>query len=111
MYQADSNNSKKQIPAGRPVSSYGRAETPHMKTFTTRPNHVIINKEGIYAFSYVNSGSVGGVHDDVLSYETGSVLDDVAGPVRIDINPIAWRRVDGTGSDGDVTFVYTGDIG
>ena len=113
-YIADPNNSKKQVPTSRAihdVASYGKAETPAMKTFADRPNYVIVNKEGIYGFSYENTGSVGGVHDNPSRYVTGSVLDDAAGPVRLDINPIAWRRVDGQGSTGDITFVYTGNIG
>ena len=113
-YIANPNNSKKQTPQSNAVTqveSYGRAETPAMKTFADRPNYVIVNKEGVYGFSYENTGSVGGVHDNLASYVTGSVLDDAAGPVRLDINPVAWRQTDAAGTAGDVTFVYIGDVG
>ena len=33
------------------------------------------------------------------------------GPVRLDIQPNAWRQTDAAGGDGDVTFVYLGDVG
>ncbi len=39
------------------------------------------------------------------------VVDDAAGPIRLDINPVAWRQTDAAGSVGDITFVYTGDVG
>ena len=38
-------------------------------------------------------------------------MDDAAGPIRLDINPVAWRQTDAAGTVGDVTFVYTGDVG
>jgi len=104
MYQADPNDSKKQIPKSRPVSAHGRAITPGPYPLRhDRPNYILINMNGTYAFAY-ESGSIG-------TYVTGSVVDDAAGPVRLDINPIAWRQTDAAGSVGDVTFVYTGDIG
>ena len=103
MYRQDSNNSKKSSPKPRPASAYGKVTTPAVETIVDRPNHVIINMNGTYAFTYV-SGSVS-------SYETGSVVDDGAGPVRLDINPVAWRQTDAAGGVGDITFVYTGDIG
>ena len=111
MYQVDPDNNKKQVPKASPVTAYGRAETPAMKTFATRPNYVLINKEGIFGFAYEHTGSVGGSHEDLNAYVTGSVVDDAAGPIRLDINPIAWRRMDAAGATGDVTFVYTGDVG
>ena len=40
-----------------------------------------------------------------------SVVDDAAGPVRLDIQPNGWRQTNATGAVGDITFVYTGDIG
>ena len=102
-YQADPNNPKKQQPKPIPVSAYGKVTTPAEETIQDRPNHVIINMNGVYAFAY-ESGSVG-------TYTTGSVVDDAAGPIRLDINPVAWRQTDAAGSVGDVTFVYTGNVG
>ena len=111
MYQVDPNDSKKQIPKARSVNAYGTVTTPAEKTFTDRPNYVLVNMNGIYAFSYQSTGSIGGTHAANGSYITGSVVDDAAGPVRLDIQPNAWRQTDATGAVGDITFVYTGDIG
>ena len=102
-YEADSNNSKKQQPKAIPTSAYGKVTTPAEATIQDRPNYVVVNMNGTYAFAY-ESGSIG-------TYETGSVVDDGAGPVRLDINPVAWRQTDAAGSVGDVTFVYTGNVG
>ena len=101
MYQA--NGSKKQGPTPIPASAHGKATTPDKETIQDRPNYVLVNMNGTYAFAYT-SGSVS-------TYETGSVVDDAAGPIRLDINPIAWRQTDAAGSIGDITFVYTGNIG
>ena len=102
-YEADPDNSKKQQPKAIPTSAYGKATTPDKETIQDRPNHVLVNMNGTYAFAYV-SGSAS-------TYTTGSVVDDAAGPIRLDINPVAWRQTDAAGSVGDVTFVYTGNVG
>ena len=102
-YQADPNNNKKQQPKAIPTSAYGKVTTPAAETIQDRPNHVIINMNGVYAFAYESGSSD--------TYTTGSVVDDGAGPVRLDINPVAWRQTDAAGSVGDVTFVYTGNVG
>ena len=111
MYQTDPNDSKKQVPKARSNVAYGQVATPAEKTFTDRPNYVLVNMNGIYAFSYQSTGSIGGTHAAVGSYVTGSVVDDAAGPVRLDIQPNAWRQTDAAGTVGDVSFVYLGDVG
>ena len=111
MYTTDPNDAKKQVPKARSNVAYGRVTTPAEKTFTDRPNYVLVNMNGIYAFSYQSTGSIGGTHAAVGSYVTGSVVDDAAGPVRLDIQPNAWRQIDATRAVGDVSFVYTGDVG
>ena len=104
MYNVDPNNNKKQIPKGRPKTAYGKVTTPAEETIQNRPNHILVNMNGTYAFAY-ESGSVG-------TYETGSLLGNAAGgPIRLDINPVAWRQTDAAGSIGDITFVYTGNVG
>ena len=103
MYQADPNDSKKQIPKARSIDAYGKAVNPPPTIITDRPNYVVINGSGSYAFAY-QSGSLD-------TYTTGSFLDDAAGPYRLDINPVAWYKTDGAGIAGDITFVYTGDVG
>ena len=102
-YEADPNNNLKSQPKALPLSAHGKATTPDKETIVDRPNHVIINVNGTYAFAYT-SGSAS-------TYTTGSVVDDAAGPIRLDINPIAWRQTDAAGTVGDVTFVYTGNVG
>jgi len=103
-YQADPNNPKKQIPktiVGQ--GYYGKVTTPAAEVITAKPNHILVNMNGTYAFAY-ESGSVG-------TYITGSVVDDGAGPIRLDISPVAWRQTNAAGSVGDVTFVYKGNEG
>ena len=90
-YEADPNNSKKQQPKAIPVSAYGKVTTPAAETIQDRPNHVIINMNGVYAFAY-ESGSL-------ASYESGSVIT-ADGPVRLDINPVAWETVPAGGTKG-----------
>ena len=112
MYQIDPNDSKKQVPKARSVNAFGTVAVPAEKIFTKRPNYVLLNVNGTYAFSYAVTGSTGGVHANPDSYTTGSVLGDAAGgPVRLDIQPNAWKQTDAAGAVGDITFVYLGDVG
>ena len=106
-YEADSNDNKKSQPKAIPVSAHGRATTPApYPARHERPNYILINKIGTYAFAY-ESGSAS-------TYATGSIVSNAAGgPIRVDINPIAWTDHGATpvGAAGDVTFIYTGNIG
>ena len=106
MYRADPNDNTKQIPNSVPQSSYGKAIAPAPRVNQDRPHYVLLNSSGSYAFAYA-SGSKD-------TYVTGSKLEKSgAGPVRLDINPVAWRRIDGTnaGVAGDVSFIYLGNVG
>ena len=111
MYQVDPNDNTKMIPKTKTDSdAYGRAITPAAQIIQQRPTYVLINVNGTYAFSNNDSGSIGATHADVSAYVTGSVLGNAAGgPVRLDIQPNAWRQTDAAGAIGDITFVYVGD--
>ena len=100
MYSVDPDNEFKSVPKSRPVSAYGRATTPAAGAHVDRPNYVLVNMDGIYKFSY-----------DGSTFVTGSVVDDGAGPIRLDIQPTAWDQTNAVGTVGDVTFVYLGDVG
>ena len=103
MYKVDPNNDEKQIPKSRPLSAYGKATTPGPYPLRhDRPNYILINTIGDYSFAYESSS--------LVNYVSGSKIENAAGgPVRLDINPIAWISTGGIA--GDITFVYTGDVG
>jgi len=111
MYQVDSSDSTKSVPKARPVSGAGQAKTPSADVIQQRPNYILVNMNGTYSFSYETTASIGATSTAASEYSTGSVVDDAAGPVRLDINPVAWHQCDAAGSVGDITFVYTGDVG
>ena len=100
MYTTDPNNAKKQVPKARAASAYGRSTTPAANTHVDRPHYVLVNMNGTYKFSY-----------DGSTFSTGSVVDDAAGPVKLDIQPTAWDQTDSAGTVGDVSFIYLGDVG
>jgi len=103
-YEADPNNNKKSQPKAIPVSAYGRSINPGDGVITDRPRYIIVNETGSYAFAY-QSGSI-------TTYVTGSKIKNISsGPIRLDINPVAWRQTSTVGDIGDVTFVYTGNVG
>tara|TARA_E500000305_G_C3914206_1_gene184843 strand:+ start:316 stop:615 length:300 start_codon:yes stop_codon:yes gene_type:complete len=93
-------NGKKSKPKAIPVSAFGKATTPTpYPARHDRPNYILINKIGNYSFAY-ESGSLD-------TYVSGSQVTNAAGgPIRLDINPIAWISKGGVA--GDITFVYTG---
>ncbi len=101
-YRVDPDNNLKMIPKTKVAKdAYGHASTPApYPTRHSRPTYVLINKVGNYSFAY-ESGSL-------ANYSSGSqVTDAAAGPIKLDIQPIAW--VSKGGAAGDVTFVYKGD--
>jgi len=102
-YKQDPNDNTKQIPDSPPFSDIrNEAVCPASEALTDPPNHIIINQPGAYMFAY-KSGSVS-------TYTTGSVISgdtDRGNPaVRLDIQPVAWHKVNTTAAVGDVTFVY-----
>ena len=113
MYKQDPNNTKKQIPDVSPggTARFSHATCPAQSTVTKRPSYVVINEPGIYKFLYETTSSFGGdVSAEVSSFITGSIIENAAGgPIKLDINPIAWYKSDtaqGAAAVGDVTFVY-----
>ena len=99
MYGADSSNNKKMKPSGV-AYQYKKAVAPAANTVVDAPLYVIINVGHAtkYEFKYESDG--GFVDYGVIPIASNAG----AGPVRIDIQPIAWKG--GGGSTGDVTFVY-----
>ena len=105
---------KQKIPTFKGRNKYSTAETPAADTVVKRCSYVVINQTGSYAFSYDSGSAVPG--NATHNYQTGSVthtlavVNDQAGttitPFRLDINPVAWRRIDGGAAKGQVTFVY-----
>tara|TARA_R100001594_G_scaffold738_1_gene2927 strand:+ start:1599 stop:1952 length:354 start_codon:yes stop_codon:yes gene_type:complete len=110
-YKPDPNDSKKQIASftGNGITRFSHATCPTNEVVTKRPSYVNINHSGSYAFLYETTASAGAVTTGE-AYLTGSVLPSVGGAagcaIKLDINPIAWRRCDAADSVGDVTFVY-----
>ena len=100
MYQVDPNDNQKQVPKARSTHAYSKATTPAANTHVDRPHYVLVNMNGTYKFSY-----------DGSTFSTGSVVDDAAGPVKLDIQPTAWDQTDAAGTVGDVSFIYLGDVG
>ena len=97
------------------------ARLPGPLVIQSRPNHVLINNSGSYAFLYTTTGSVNGTSAYIAAenalgevWVTGSYkIHGSAGghgpfQIKLDINPVAWRQTDGTitGNTGDVTFVF-----
>ena len=96
LYEADG---EKQKPIARTGTAfYSHANFPPAQTIVKRPSYVIVNNSGNFSFAY-QSGSYPG------DYITGSVMTTAdAGPIRLDISPVAWG---GEGAvTGDITFVY-----
>tara|TARA_X000001382_G_C3099463_1_gene156198 strand:+ start:355 stop:693 length:339 start_codon:yes stop_codon:yes gene_type:complete len=106
LYKQDSNDSTKQDPVTRNGKAfYSHATCPTAETLVKRPTYIVVNNRnsGGYFFAYDSASAA--LDTGTTNYITGSILDADAGPVKIDISPVAWRA--GTGSKtGDVTFVY-----
>ena len=99
MYQVDPNDNKKQVPKAIPVSAHGKATAPAAEAEVERASYVIINVEHAtkYEFLYESGGTY---------VDYGIMAAD--GPLRININPIAWKG--GAGTTGHVSFVYEGGL-
>lgn len=102
-----------QGPKPLPKSAFSTATMPDKEIVQKRPNYVVINNvgaEGTYAFLTTTTASVGGT-TTAETYVSGAYVSVAAQSViRLDINPVAWRRTDTTGQIGDVSFVYKGGL-
>jgi hypothetical protein len=99
-YQADPDNDEKSGPKALPLAAFGRALAPIQSTEVDRASYVIINVEHATKFEFLYES--GGSYVDY-----GTVEAD--GPIRVDINPIAWKGGDGN-TIGHVTFIYRGGL-
>ena len=99
MYQVDPNDNKKQVPKALPSDAVDRAIAPAAEAEVRRASYVIINVEHAtkYEFLYESGGTY---------VDYGIMAAD--GPLRLNINPIAWKG--GAGTTGHVSFVYRGGM-
>ena len=87
------------------------ATVPGPRTVTERAQYVVINKVNqSYAFLYQATASKGaavgiGTAENTHWYTGSGAVGSETGPVRLDIQPIAWDKIESGGSAGDVTFV------
>ena len=104
---------------GNVAAWHGRAVVPVPETITDRAQYVTVNASGSYYFLYETSCSINAKSLNTLAgagtgeiYTHGITVTGHSGPVRLDINPVAWSGSSGqdlrVNSTGDVTFVYTG---
>ena len=85
---------------------FSNATMPAQKTKQKNPDHIIINQSGSYSFLYQHTGSLGSSVTG-MTYVSGSNVDNLSSPIRVDISPCAWQS--NNGNTGDVTFVYRGN--
>ena len=127
-YIQDPNDSGKQIPRGfhrlGTNTVFSRATCPAILTIQKHPDHILINNTGSYAFNYTNESAVGTktafTVPVLATFQSGSVHKFHSGagqtgsaaftPIKLDIQPVAWRRTDSLkdGYGDNVTFVYRG---
>ena len=88
------------------------ATQPDHLTISERASHIIINKpDQTYKFLYAVTESLATVgttaqHGEELWYTASAVAGDAnGGPIRLDIQPIAWATCGSAGTQGNVTFV------
>tara|TARA_R100000388_G_scaffold88153_1_gene68342 strand:+ start:113 stop:412 length:300 start_codon:yes stop_codon:yes gene_type:complete len=86
----------------------GFSLVPPADTLQKAPTYIIINNSGSYGFSYPHRMN----GQTTSSYISGSVIDQIATSdkhvnIKLDINPVKWKRLDGVSEKvGDVIFVY-----
>ena len=85
----------RQTPKPLPLSAFSTATAPAAEAEVAAASYVIVNVEHAtkYEFLYESGGSY---------VDYGIIAAD--GPIRLDINPVAWKG--GAGTTGHVTFVY-----
>ena len=103
-YQADSTDSTKSGPKALPERAFSTSTMPVKEVEVARAIYVLINVGHAtkYEFLYETGGAY-------ISHGIVPIASNAgAGPIRVDINPIAWKG--GGGVLGDVTFVYRGGL-
>ena len=110
LYRPDPNDDKKQVPVVNNRMLLDKVTLPAHSVVHSRPNEVVVNVDGTYAFLYQTTSSIGGdVSGQIGNFISGSVLADAAGgPLTLQIRPVAWRQTNAAGDVGDITFVYKG---
>ena len=102
LYDADGTKQKPIARTGRSFLSH--ATCPTNEEIVKAPSYVNVNQAGTYAFAYDSASAA--LATTTTNYITGSVVQSDGGGIRLDINPVAWRRTDGADAVGQVTFVY-----
>ena len=89
--------------------TYATAPAPLVVQDT--PSYVVMNNAGTYTFAYNITSSIGSSLTHALdkeSFITASIImSDNQGPIKLDIQPSAWKGGSGDEVIGDVTFVYS----
>ena len=98
-YEQDPNDTFKSQPKPLPVTAFSTAIAPVAEIEVERASYVMINVEHAtkYEFLYESGGTY---------VDYGIMAAD--GPIRLNINPIAWKG--GAGTTGHVSFVYRGGL-
>ena len=128
LYKQHPDDTKKTHPVVNNRVLVKKAITPAKEVIYRRPDHVVLNNTGSYAFLYATTGSVGANAPNLIApyaadansgdptegYVTGSFVNGggaaeaIVTPFKLEINPVSWVRTDATGTTGDITFVYAG---
>ena len=104
----------------KPAPYYSYASCPTKEIVQKRPSYVVLNVPGVYAFLYETTSSAGGTateeqyatgsafgHNQInVALGAGAKISASSAPIRLDVNPVGWRRDGAQGAVGDVTFVY-----
>ena len=95
---------------GKSLRPHTYATAPAPLVVQNPPSYVVMNNSGTYTFAYNITSSIGSSLTHAHHFITASVIQSsIAGnpaPIKLDIQPSAWKAGSGAETTGDVTFVY-----